>query len=126
MCRDVETSYRWFWEFELWWLFLWNWKHTSRRADGIWVFMIPGDALVSVNERTEFENLVTNSMRRCNSCSCVIRFFLVRLNSSVVEGIPLSRRFRSECKVQTIQVFQTASENMSVLCFESVLNFARC
>ena len=32
--------------------------------------------MVSVNERTEFENPGTNSMRRCNSSSCVIHFSL--------------------------------------------------
>ena len=78
------------------WLFPWNWKLTSRRADGIWILLIPGDALVSAGEWTELENPVTNSMRQCNLCSCVIRFFLVRLNSIVVEGSPLFRKFQSE------------------------------
>ena len=35
LCRDVEIGYQWFWKCELRWLFWWNWKHTSRRADGI-------------------------------------------------------------------------------------------
>ena len=35
LCRDVETGCRWSWECELWWVSVWNWKLTSRRADGI-------------------------------------------------------------------------------------------
>ena len=51
-----------------------------------------------------------------------ISFVLVRLNSIVVEGSPLSRRFRSECKFQTIRVFQTTSEKVPALCCENVPN----
>ena len=52
----------------------------------------------------------------CNS------FFLVRPNSIVVEGGPLSRRFRSECKFQKIRVFQTTSDRVPALCCENVPN----
>ena len=70
-CAETwESGHRMFWRCELWWLFLCNLKHTSRRADGIFV-----DTCRRAGRRQcRFRESCDNSMRQCSSCSCVFRF----------------------------------------------------
>ena len=64
-------------------------------------------------DQQKFEIPVTNSMRQCTSCACVIHF-PVRLNSVVVEAVRSAEDFFvSVCTC--VSSVPTMSEGMSTL-----------